>query len=339
MSTHLAPLATSKNALFGRAWELTITTLPDASGAAQTITVSSSAWDPEALRIAFDIDMPAYKSMWFAKISIWNMNAPTAQLVLTQGSTVTLKAGYQTQPFGTIFEGEIYQPLFEKDGVIDTKLTLMCYTGLAETLNNFATFAGNPGSTQADLIAKMAASAFTPITVGSVDTSALSQTKLPRARPFFGDPHDYVDRVASANNLQSWVGFNGLNVSNLEADNAIATITYTPTTGIIGTPQQTQDGIEFRVMLDPRLQVLATPIQVKIDNSIIRQLPRYPGSYVSILDKDGLYIVMGVHFVGDSRNLEEWFAEVVAVTSVGGKLALLTDAGDPGPALDRRSPK
>lgn len=330
--------AVSKNPLFGRAWELTITTNPDSSGDSQSIVVSSSAWEPEALRITFEVNVTAYKSLWFARISIYNMNAATAQTILTQGMGVTLKAGFQNPGAGIIFQGQIYQPMWEQENVVDFKLTLMCYTGLKETIGNFASFAGSPGSTQAALVAKMAAAAQHPITLGAIDTTALAQTKLPRARAFFGDPNAFIDSVASGNNMQSWTGFNGLNLGNVEASSVVSTITYTPTTGIIGTPQQTQDGVMFRVLLDPRLQVQQPPMQVKIDNTVIRQLPRYPGSYPSILDKDGLYIVMGLLFYGDSRGEGgSWFTEVVAATSVGGKLAMLADAANPGVALDRRS--
>jgi hypothetical protein len=329
----------SKQSYFGWAWELTINTTPDADGNQQSIVVSSSEWDPETLRIVFDVNLPAYKSLWFARISIYNMNKATAQTILTQGMSVTLKAGYQTQPFGTIFEGEIYQPMWEMENVVDFKLTLMCYTGMKETIANFSSVQGSPNSTQAAIVASIAANAFHPITVGAIDTTALSQTKYPRARPFFGDPIKFIDRVARANNMQSWVGFNGLNVSSLEADSAIATLTYSPTSGIIGTPQQTQDGIEFQVYLDARVTPTQPPLQVKIDNAPIRQLPKYPGDYPTILDKDGLYIVMGVNHVGDSRsNGGNWYTRIVAVTSVGGKLALQADALDPKVELDRRSP-
>lgn len=332
-------MSTSQIPMFGRAWELAVNTNPDASGNSQNIVVSSSSWEPEALRITFEVNMAAYKSLWFAKICIYNMNAATAQKILTQGMGVTLKAGFQLPGAGIIFQGQIYQPMWEQENAVDFKLTLMCYVGMKEVIGNYASFSGSPGSTQASLVAKMAASAYHPITVGSIDTTALSKTTLPRSRAFFGDPNAFVDAVAAGNNMQSWVGFNGMNLGDLQTATNNP-ITYTPTTGIIGTPQQTQDGVSFRVMLDPRLQVLQPPMQVAINNAVIRQMPRYPGSYPSILDKDGLYIVMGLQFVGDSRGTGgSWYTEVIAATSVGGKLAMLADAANPSTPLDRRSPR
>lgn len=331
--------AVSQTANFGRAWELTIITQAAEDSDGQSIVVSSSAWDPETLRITFDINMPAYKAVWFAKISIYNLNSATAQQVLTQGSRVILKAGYQSQPLQVIFQGEIYQPMFERENVTDMKLTLMCYTGLKEVIGNFSAFRGSAFASQAALVAKMAASAYQPITVDKIDSTALSQTMLPFPRTFFGDPNKFFDRVARANNMQSWYGFDGINIGAIQQTSAESTITYTPTTGILGTPQQTQDGVQLRVLLDSRLRIQIPPIQIQINNAVIRQLPRYPGSYPSVLDQDGLYLVMGLSFQGDSRSMTTWYTEIVACTSVGGKLAMLADAGNPSTPLDLRAPR
>jgi hypothetical protein len=135
--------------------------------------------------------------------------------------------------------------------------------------------------------------------------------------------------------MQSWYGFNGLNIGAMEADNAVSTITYTATNGIIGTPQQTQDGVTFRVLLDPRLSVQRPPMQVNIANASIRQITTDPrDSYKPILDHDGLYIVMGLQYVGDNRG-NDWFTQIVGVTSVGGRMAMIAAGADP--QLDRRS--
>ena len=329
---------TSKTPLFGRAWSLTVTPPSDSGSAGPGTTISSSAWDPETLRITFEVDLPAFASAWFAKIDIWNLDATTAQqLIYGQGATVSLEAGYQLKPYGLIFQGVVYQALYERVGVVDSKVTLMCYTGMKEVLGNFASFRGEAQSTQAALIGKMIAGANTPITVGNISTELLTSTKLPRARAFFGDPSKFVDAVAAANNMQAWYGFDGLNISTMGADDAVPTLTYTATTGILGTPQQTQDGVTFRVALDNRPMVQNPPMQVNISGSTIKQLPVAVGSYRPILDANGLYLVNGVQHVGDSRG-QDWYTIINGFTSTGGKLAMVYDAAAPSKELDRRSP-
>lgn len=331
----------SNEMFFGRAWELTINTAPDDSGDSQALSVSASEWDPEALRIRFEVEMGAFEYPWFAQIEIYNATDALMEAVLTQGMSVSLRAGYQTQPYGTIFEGQIYQPIWEQENVVDFKLTLLCYAGMKETIANFANFTAARESTQASLIAQGCKAAHHPIQVGQVDTTVLSQTRLPRARAFFGDPRTLFDDVATRNGMAAFFSpGDGFSVNSYELTDATPTFTYGPTTGLIGSAQETEDGVQFKVLLDARLVITATPNQVKLDMSIIRQRPKSVYDRRSFLDKDGLYIIHGVHFIGDSRG-NEWYADCLGVTSVGGKTGLLTAANsNPGTAsvpLDPRS--
>ena len=68
---------------------------------------------------------------------------------------------------------------------------------------------------------------------------------------------------------------------------------YTPT--LIGTPQQTQEGVVFRVLMDSRVKLGNT---VQLDLSGIKQLPRYPNQYLSVLDQTLTYVVCAVRHVG-----------------------------------------
>jgi hypothetical protein len=335
----------SQIANFGQAWKLVVTTPPDATGGSQTYTLSEMAWTPETMKIAFEVNILGYSShatFWTAKIELYNLSADQAQkFIYGQGSTIELSAGYQAGPFGVIFAGTVYQTMYERPEVIDSKVTLMCYTGLEETIGNFAQFRGNANMTQSALVAKMCAGAHVPIPIdpGSQDAlQALPQTQLPRARPFFGDPHKFIDDVAAANNLQSWYGSNGVAISTMADPGAVTTITYTPTTDILGVPQQTQDGVNLVVTLDPRLRVSVPPMQINISSSIIRQLQFTPPGYRPILDPNGNYLVNGLQYRGDSRG-NQWETEITAFTSVGGRAAYIYDATNPnGPSLDRRAP-
>jgi hypothetical protein len=332
----------------GRQWSLVVTSPPDDTGNSTQATLASTGFIPEPMRLVFEVNLPGYSShatFWTAKIEIYNLGVDQAQQFISgQGSTVVLSAGFQTGSFGIIFAGEVYQALYERPDVIDSKVTLMCYTGIKETIANFAQFRGNANMTQMALISKMCAGAQNPITINSGSTDTLNsmptaQSQLPRARPFFGDPHKYIDAVAAANNLQSWYGSDGLSVSTMSDADAVSTITYTSTTGIYGVPQQTQDGVNFIVALDPRLRVSVPPMQVNIASSIIRQFEFTPPGYRPILDPNGLYLVNGLQHRGDSRG-NQWETEIIAFTSIGGRAAYVYDATSPAgsPELDRRAP-
>lgn len=341
MSTLFNPMSLLPN--FGYAWSLSVSSPPDSNGAVTTSTIESLAWLPETMRIVFEVNILGYSSharFWTAKIELYNLSADQAQqFILGQGSTVSLSAGYQAGPYGVIFKGVVYQALYERPDVVDSKVTLLCYTGLAEILANFSVFRGTALMTQSALVAKMCAGASTPIPIDPAaqpTLASLANSQLPRARPFFGNPHKYIDDVAAANNMQSWYGFDGVAVSTMSAADSVSTITYTGTTGILGVPQQTQDGVNLVVALDPRLRVSVPPMQINIASSIIRQLQFSPPGYRPILDPNGLYLVNGLQYRGDSRG-NQWETEITALTSIGGKAAYIYGATSPDTPLDRRA--
>ena len=60
---------------------------------------------------------------------------------------------------------------------------------------------------------------------------------------------------------------------------------------------------------------------IKIDNSRIRVARQQLGQLYSSLDKDGVYKVLGVSHVGDSRG-NDWYSHIIACSqSMEGQLA------------------
>ena len=312
-------------AVFGRAWELAVNTDTD------QLLVSSDAWDPEALRITFEIFQPGYTAYWFADIAIYNLSAGDAQKVFKQGDTVILRAGYRgSQNYGVVWEGKLFQPLWERVNVTDYKLTLHCIIGLEEYTENLVNFVHSAYASQADLVTRMMSSAQTPIRADSIDMETLSQKKLPRGKVIFGSPGKYFAQIAADNKMDTWVGPNGMNMG-LPEPNSWSTpdLVYGPqyppgatqqqtdaevTRTLVGTPQQTSEGVMFRVLLDARLKVQRPPLMVKLDQTVIRQMPLAVGQqYVNPLDQDGYYIVSSVRHIGDNRGTP-WYTEVCGYT-------------------------
>jgi hypothetical protein len=326
----MATQITSKTALFGRAYELVVI-FPDGT---QTI-VSSSAWEPEALRITFEVSLTGIGSSdayWFAKVEIYNAEPVLSNKLLQNnlgsnsgGATIKLSAGYQNgSRYGVIYEGTVYQALFERVGVTDDKITLMCYTGLHQTIGNLANLRGNAGMTQYALIQQMCSAANTPMTIGAIDTHVvgqLSQTQLPRRRAFFGDPNKFINDVTAANKLVSWYGFDGLGISLLGPPEGTPDITYDGNTGqIIGTPQQTANGITMQVLLDPNLRVVSPLQKMLLKNTQIRQLAFIPPGFQALLSPDGTYGVNGVAHNGDTWG-DTWTTEIVGLNNTVGMIA------------------
>ena len=86
---------------------------------------------------------------------------------------------------------------------------------------------------------------------------------------------------------------------------------------MLGTPAQTQQGVDFRVLLDSRLEFKLPGMQAQLKNVVIEQAPFQLGQYQSLLTQDGVYFVAGVQHIGDTRG-NVWESRVMGFTSISG---------------------
>jgi hypothetical protein len=313
------------NHLFGIRWRLTVSTFPDATGNAQQIVAYSDDFSFEGLHIEFDVYKTTQSSFWYADICIYNLNDPTTQLVLKQGMQVKLEAGFQNfqggsnGPYGVIFEGALFQPIWERLDVVNYRLTLHCIVGVIEETNNFVSLSVANGLTQREIVARMAANAMNPLQA-NVSIPEEKLTRSSRGEVIFGQPSLYMEQIAKETDTNFWISNQAINIRNLLQSTVAPTISYGPATGLVGTPVQTQDGVDLTVLLDPRAE-LATQIQLTPD-TVITQLPRLQNTYPTILDSSGLYVIGGVRHRGASRG-NIWFTDITGYLYVGSRLALL----------------
>lgn len=326
---------------FGRAYKLLIKTK---SG--DQITISNSKWEPEALRIVFIAEQVAVASRWLADITIYNLTAATGRAIgaddptsqtgkygdfntsIEKDDDVILSAGYQSDfaaASSVIYTGKIFQPMWEREGATDNKLTLRCYLGLWEDEQTYLNLTLAAGSTDLDGVRQAADQAKIPIEY--LDTDALSVRKLPRAKVLSGRPRLYFDQVATALKLQCWMGRGGLNIASLAPASTTPEIIYTPlqvtnatktpapkqTTKhtVIGSPQQTEDGVVFRVLMDSQARLRQL---IQLNMAVTRLTPKSQGqSAPSRLDADQLYMIAGLRYIGDTRG-NAWYTEIHGVT-------------------------
>lgn len=317
------------NQQFGRAWKLTINTVPDDTGQQTQITAMSNTFQPEGLHITFETFQSVNSALWYADISIYNLNAATLNIAITQGMTISLEAGYMNQPYGVIFDGTIFQPLWERENITDFKLTLHCIVGFINNGNNFAAQSFAAGLTQRQLVARMASTAFRPVplvTNQAADT-VLNKVTLSKGGIIFGQPDKYFAQASRYNGLSTWQSNAQANILQLRQSSTAPTFTFGAGNGLLGTPQQTQFGVDCRVLLDARI----TPgAQVYLDQSSvsIRQQPlSITGStYPTILSNSGTYAVLAIRHIGDSRG-NVWESQITGSLYQGELLEALTPYG------------
>ena len=175
-----------RNTYYGRKWELNIV-CADADKQRSVVVLKSDKDTSNSLRVTFDINYPGYEGWYYSEIVIYNFNVETEQKVIMEGGAVTLNAGYEGGNYGQIFGGYIFQSLFERENVVDYKLTLRCIDGNKIFDNNFVAFTLNSRYTEQTLLNEIVSRAQTPIPVGGKTTNIKSVSKS-RGVTVFGSP-------------------------------------------------------------------------------------------------------------------------------------------------------
>jgi hypothetical protein len=288
-----SPIVSSHKKQWGRKWRVTVKSLRTVSvpetlqvapfNYVDVIQFGSDSWLPEGLHVKFDTTQTIFQAYWTCDVTVYNLNSPTSQNIIKYGMTCLVEAGYQDGAFGTVFEGTIFQPMWEKENGTDWKLTLHCIVGLIESTNNFIgqTVAG--GYSQRDLVSEMVRRATNQLDVSDMDDLSPG-TRITRATTYFGQPNDLLQYVADTNNALMWFSHQAAHIRALVEDQTVPETEYSVDNGLIGTPEQTENGVLMKVLLNPFLGLRQ---QVKLKQStVIRQQTRQIGNFPSIITQD-----------------------------------------------------
>ena len=341
--------------LFGRKYQLYISG-KSPNGTVEKILVSDSTLGQHALRFTFNVHKFFYQAFWFADIEIYNADGPLpnnaqglslSQLVIEQGMNVEIRAGYDNGRFGTIWEGQIFQPFISRKGVVDNVLRLNCIQGLYWGPNNFINFNLPALQTVRQEAETMAQNASTPIPISQASLQQLDgaiRQPLPRAQTIFGDPLKRFGELTDSSNMIPFMGGNGLQISSPQNVNFTPIASYAPIWSpgstpqslkpgidytLVDTPVQTLIGVDFSVLLDSRLDIQLPLSTVHLASEALIELQALSiGSYAPrpLSSTMGNYVLIGVEHTGDTRG-ELWRTNVTGVEYVEDMLLLLGQNG------------
>jgi hypothetical protein len=328
--------------LYGRAWKIQVLTPADNAGNQTLLEVSSSDKETSSLRVTFDIEQ-TYGAFWYAEVDIYNPNLQTIQ-TLEVGCIVSVSAGYAAEGTpGEIFRGPLFQAIVSKPDATTVVLKLLCFLGMDELTNRVMSTTIGPGASQRETVLAMAANCLKadgttapiPIVYLAPDSDFRAQ-RLPRSQTIFGTPNHLFANIAKNNDMGFFMGPNGISIGKIDGSRkATPDVIYAPplTEGqtqpasdgnirycLLGTPAQTQLGVDFRVLLDSRLTFKLPALQAQLKNVVIEQAPFQVGTNQSLLTQDGVYFVAGVRHIGDTRG-NEWESRVSGFASVSGLFA------------------
>ena len=226
----------------------------------------NNALDVSKLRCTFNIVKTIQMEPNVSIIEIYNLAIKTENDIITNGKRVTVEAGYEGTQFGLIFDGDILQCINSREDGTTCKLTIVALDSDRAINFEMADFSIVRGQTQRSIVEHMTNVASNPIQLGSI-SEQLDDTQLPRGKVFFGKMSDYCRQIAKGNELQFYMDDGTLNLISMKDLPEGEIVDLSPSSGLIGTPEQSDYGVTGKCLLNPQIKLNS---MIHIDNSLVR---------------------------------------------------------------------
>lgn len=272
------------------------------------------AFDVSQLRCTFNCVATMQVQPNYSSVIIYNLSPQTENLIIKEGYLVTIEAGYASSQYGIIFTGNVTQPIRSKENGTTYTLELISMDSGVFYAYGTANFTLLRGQNSRAIVDAIVARASVPTEPGRISPD-LSSAQLTRGKAVFGMAQDILRQVAQSENATYYHDNGKVNIVKATDLPEGEIISLSPATGLIGVPTQQQFGANIKMLLNPRVQV-GTLIQ--IDNSLIKtqRADVGQGQPVYMLDQDGIYRVIRVNHIGDTRG-NDWYTQVDTVSQSG----------------------
>jgi len=248
-----------------------------------------------------------------AEIRVFNVSQDTANRIQKEFTRVILQAGYEQGNYGVIFDGNVKQVRRGRESATDTYLEILAADG--DEAYNFAVVNTTvaSGSTMADrMVAAEKAFKDHGVTEG-YKPDGLDGNRLPRGKVMYGMARDFMRDAANTLGATWSIQDRKLVIVPLTGYRPSQAVVLTSKTGLIGMPEQIQDGIKARALLNPNLIIGG---KVQIDNKSVQQA-RINMSYTAInffpqIADDGFYRLLTVDHFGDTRG-NDWYSDLICL--------------------------
>lgn len=279
------------------------------------IGTGSEALDLSEMQFVFQTQAFTISTPHNIQLRIYNLAPNTAKKITEEGADIQLSAGYEGN-FGPIFQGQIVQSRIGRENATDTYLDITGIDGDLGYNFNVISVAVSSGT---DVISRIGTiSKAAGIKLGTIKAPN-DGAKLHRGRTYFGLARDHLNGLCGTIGAD-WNIHNGeLEVVSQSAYKDGDIPTLTSATGMIGVPEQTNEGIAIRVLMNPNIE---QNMAVRIDNASIQQfqLPLDINQsaimgMIPPVSNDGLYKVLYVAHNGDTRG-PNWYTDIMCYSKL-----------------------
>lgn len=271
---------------------------------------NGKAFDVSDLRCTFEIIKTSYMEANQSIVQIYNLIPDDENKIIKQGQRIIIEAGYAGSQYGKIFDGQVIQAIRSKENGTDYVLTLVSMDNDRYTSYGLINVAMVAQQSARDAVNVLASKSIVTSEVGSISQM---DTVYPRGKVMFGMSRHYLSQLASSENATYYSDDGKINIIKSYEPPPNVIKSYGPQNGLIGTPSQTEYGVSCKVLLDPTLKINGF---FHVDNEKVAGLRYTPGSPIRALDNEGIYRVIRMSFIGDTRG-DSWYTEVEGITQAG----------------------
>lgn len=276
-------------------------------------TAGGDGLDLSNLHIKFAVKKADAQTPNTAEIRVYNVSESTVARIRKEFARVILQAGYESN-FGVIFDGNIKQVRFGRENGTDTYIDIAAGDG--DDAYNFAvvntTLAA--GAKQSDQIAAAGAQ----MSGRGIKTGYIADTggqRLARGKVMYGMARDYMRQSAEASDT-SWSIQDG-KLQFVSATGVLPgqAIVLNSKTGLVGQPEQTNDGIKARCLLNPTLKIGGI---VQINEKDVAEAKLQDTTKDAQVNRpadiaaDGSYRLLVVEHTGDTRG-NDWYSDLICL--------------------------
>lgn len=282
------------------------------------VSNGSLSMDLSDFHYTFSIQAMDTESPNNARVRIYNLSDKTADRIKGEFSRILISAGYEGN-VGKIFEGTIKQIKRGREDNISRYVELFSADsdlGYNFGIVNQAIKAGSNPLDRIKAIAPSLGSGGAPLLP---DLSTVNPASLSRGKVMFGMART-VMRDEAENLDATWsIQKEKVQVIGMRSYLPNEVVELTSQTGMIGVPEQTDQGISVRCLINPKLVVGGL---IKINNAAINQLTKgvfdvpfnqWTGiQFAASTASDGLYRVYVIDYNGDIRG-QPWYCDLVCL--------------------------
>lgn len=300
--------------------------------ASLVVSGETTALDLSDMHFRFHVSASNEEQPNNASIRVYNLSDDTIKRITNRTpveyTAVELKAGYQNGAYGTIFAGTIKQYRRGRENATDTYFDILAASNDVEY--NFGTLSDSvaAGSSYEQVVQRI--SEGMGLTSPAVVPPTFAGVKLSRGKVLWGMGRVFARNLANSQKVGWSIQRGKLTMIPLDSYLPGEIVVLTSSTGMIGIPEQTNEGIRARCLLNPKLYIGG---RMHIDNTSINTKGAGGGALVlpigqlaynqraqiempADISRDGYYMMYVIEHTGDTRG-QEWYSDIIGLAMSG----------------------